>query len=271
MLNLISTPIGNLDDISLRAIEVIKSADYIYAEDTRSFKNLLKHIKCDKACNSFHEHNEDKISQEIIKHLKDKKNVVLASEAGTPAISDPGYKLIRELNSLKINYTLLPGPSAVINALVMSGLPTDQFSFYGFIPRKKNLKKEFLKKVTNDNKTSICFESIKRLRDSLVILSTLIDPNRNISICREMTKAHEQIITDKCINVINAIDEGNIPIKGEVVLIVEGEINKKIDLKINPKIKEEFLSKLSTSDAARLISLLTKQNKREIYKFLNES
>ena len=129
MLNLISTPIGNLDDISLRAIDVIKSSDYIYAEDTRSFKNILRSIKCEKSCKSFHEHNEDIVLNEIVEHVINKKNVVLACEAGTPAISDPGFKLIRKFVELKLDYTLIPGPSSVINALVLSGLPTDQFSF----------------------------------------------------------------------------------------------------------------------------------------------
>ena len=271
MLNLISTPIGNLDDISLRAIDVIKSSDYIYAEDTRSFKKILKHIKCEKICKSFHEHNEEKISKEIIKLLKNGKNIVLACEAGTPAISDPGYKLIREINNLNIRYTLLPGPSAVINALVISGLPTDKFSFYGFIPRKVNAKEELFKKIAIENKTSICFESIKRLEDSLKTLSKFIDTERKISVCREMTKAHEQIVTDNCKNVLKEIYKGNIPLKGEVVLIVEGESNKKFNVKIDNKIKQQFLSKMSTSEAAKLISLLTKQNKREIYKFLKES
>tara|TARA_Y100000739_G_C20360708_1_gene352050 strand:+ start:61 stop:618 length:558 start_codon:yes stop_codon:yes gene_type:complete len=145
MLNLISTPIGNLDDISLRAIDVIKSSDYIYAEDTRSFKNILRSIKCEKSCKSFHEHNEDIVLNEIVEHVLNKKNVVLACEAGTPAISDPGFKLIRKFVELKLDYTLIPGPSSVINALVLSGLPTDQFSFYGFVPRKKIYKVSHLR------------------------------------------------------------------------------------------------------------------------------
>ena len=159
----------------------------------------------------------------------------------------------------------------MINALVLSGLPTDKFSFYGFIPRKSNAKEELFKKIAIDNKTSICFESIKRLEDSLKTLSKFIDTERKISVCREMTKAHEQIVTDNCKNVLKEIYKGNIPLKGEVVLIVEGESNKKFNVKIDNKIKQEFLSKMSTSEAAKLISLLTKQNKREIYKFLKES
>ena len=164
MLSLISTPIGNLDDISLRAIDVIRSSDYTYAEDTRSFKKILKSIKYNKSCKSFHEHNEDRVLNEIINHVTNDKSVVLACEAGTPCISDPGFKLIRKFVELKLEYTLIPGPSSVTNALVLSGLPTDQFSFYGFIPRKQNVQNKSFENVANDSKTSIFFESIKRLR-----------------------------------------------------------------------------------------------------------
>ena len=271
MLNLISTPIGNLDDISIRAIDVIRSSDYIYAEDTRSFKRILESIKVKKSCRSFHEHNEDKVLNEIIKHVNNNKSVVLACEAGTPCISDPGFKLIRKFVELNLEYTLIPGPSSVTNALVLSGLPTDKFSFYGFVPRKKNAQNKFFENITTESKTAIFFESIKRLRATIENLSNYIENNRKISVCREMTKLHEQVITDTCLHVLREIDNGSIPIKGEVVLVIEGTKKIKKDVSIDKKIKDEFLSKMSASDAARLISLLTKQNKRDIYKILNKS
>ena len=271
MLNLISTPIGNLDDISLRAIDVIRSSDYIYAEDTRSFKKILESIKLKKSCRSFHEHNEDRVSNEIINHVTNNKNVVLASEAGTPCISDPGFKLIRKFVKLNLEYTLVPGPSSVTNALVLSGLPTDQFSFYGFVPRKKNAQNKSFENLATDSKTSIFFESIKRLRATIQNLSNYIENNRKISVCREMTKLHEQVVTDTCFNVLKEIDDGNIPLKGEVVIVIEGAKKTDSYLSIDKKIKDEFLSKMSTSDAAKLISLITKENKRDIYKILNKS
>ncbi len=271
MLNLISTPIGNLDDISLRAIDVIRSSDYVYAEDTRSFKKLLESIKLKKSCRSFHEHNEDRVLDEIINHVINKKSVVLACEAGTPCISDPGFKLIRKFVELELEYTLIPGPSSVTNALVLSGLPTDQFSFYGFVPRKQNVQVKFFEKVATDSKTGIFFESIKRLRATIENLSNYIENNRKISICREMTKLHEQVVTNTCLNVLKEIDNGNLPLKGEVVIVIEGAKKIKNDLNIDKKIKDEFLSKMSISDAAKLISLLTRQNKRDIYKILNKS
>ena len=139
MLNFVSTPIGNLNDISLRAVDVIRSSDYLYAEDTRNIKKLLNFININAKSKSFHEHNEDKVSIEIIQKLKNGKIVSVVSDAGTPAISDPGYKLIQMCIKDNIRYTLIPGSSSVISALVMSGLPTDRFSFYGFVPRKANV------------------------------------------------------------------------------------------------------------------------------------
>jgi len=271
MLILISTPIGNLDDISLRAIDVIRSSDYIYAEDTRSFKKILEAIKFNKTCRSFHEHNEDRVLNEIINHVTNNKSVVLACEAGTPCISDPGFKLIRKFVELKLEYTLIPGPSSVTNALVLSGLPTDQFAFYGFASRKQNVQNKFFEKIATDTKTGIFFESVKRLRATIDNLSNYIESDRKISVCREMTKLHEQVVTDTCSNVLKEIDNGHLPLKGEVVLVIEGTKKIKNDLIIDKKIKDEFLSKMSASDAAKLISLITKQNKRDIYKILNKS
>jgi len=269
MLSLISTPIGNLDDISLRAIDVIKSADFIYTEDTRSFKKILDSIYCKKKYKSFHEHNEDIICKEIIKHLKNKKRVVLTCEAGTPAISDPGYKLIRECLNLNLKYTLIPGPSSLINAVVLSGLPTDKFSFYGFIPKKNNAQKKLFQKVSNDEKTVIMFESVKRLRKTIISISKYLDNNRHISVCREMTKIHEQIVQGNCEQLLKKIDDGSLPLKGEIVLVIEGSITNNINIRLDNKVKDTFLEKLSISDAAKLLSLVTGQSRQDIYKFLN--
>jgi len=270
MLNFISTPIGNLNDISLRAIDVIRSSDYLYAEDTRNFNKILNFIDIQKDCKSFHEHNEDKVSNQIIKHVNNKKIVSVVSDAGTPAISDPGYKLIRMCVDQNIKYTLIPGSSSVVSALIMSGLPTDKFSFYGFIPRKTNDKEKFIQNLRNENKTSIFFESSKRAEKTLSNLAKYLDPRRKISVCKEMTKLHENVIRGDISNILSIISEQNILLKGEIVIVVEGSKKEKIDLQFNNKIKKEFLTKLSASEAAKLISIISGQNKREIYKKLIE-
>ena len=269
MLYFISTPIGNLNDISLRAIDVIRSSDYLYAEDTRNIKKLLKFINLKVKSKSFHEHNEHKASSEIIENLKEEKIVSIVSDAGTPVISDPGYKLIQICLKENIKYTLIPGPSSVLSSLVMSGLSPDRFSFYGFIPRKAGDQDRFFETLSNDVKTSIVFESPKRIKKTLNNLQKFVSKNRKISLCKEMTKIHEDVFRGKISEIIKDIENDQINLKGELVLVIEGA-NNKADLNINMQIKKEFLSKLSAADSAKLISMLTGKNKRDIYKKLIE-
>ena len=269
MLYFISTPIGNLNDISLRAIDVIRSSDYLYAEDTRNTKKLLKFVNLKVNSKSFHEHNEHKASQEIIENLKEGKIVSIVSDAGTPVVSDPGYKLIQICLKENIKYTLIPGPSSVLSSIVMSGLSPDRFTFYGFIPRKAGDQNRFFETLSNDLKTSIVFESPKRIKKTLINLQKFVGKNRKISLCKEMTKIHEDVFRGKISEIIKNIENDQINLKGELVLVIEGADNK-IDLNISSQIKKEFLSKLSASDSAKLISMLTGKNKRDIYKKLIE-
>ena len=269
MLYFISTPIGNLNDISLRAIDDIRSSDYLYAEDTRNIKKLLNFINLKVKSKSFHEHNEHKVSLEIIQNLKNGNIVSIVSDAGTPVVSDPGYKLIQICLKENIKYTLIPGPSSVLSSIVMSGLSPDKFSFYGFIPRKAGDQNRFLETLSNDVKTSIVFESPKRIKKTLNNLQKFVGKNRKISLCKEMTKIHEDVFRGKISEIIKDIENDQINLKGELVLVIEGA-NNKVDLNINMQIKKEFLSKLSASDSAKLISMLTGKNKRDIYKKLIE-
>ena len=269
MLYFISTPIGNLNDISLRAIDVIRSSDYLYAEDTRNIKKLLNFINLKVKSKSFHEHNEHKVSLEIIQNLKNGNIVSIVSDAGTPVVSDPGYKLIQICLKENIKYTLIPGPSSVLSSLVMSGLSPDRFSFYGFIPRKAGDQIRFFETLSDDVKTSIVFESPKRIKKTLINLQKFVGKNRKISLCKEMTKIHEDVFRGKISEIIKDIENDQINLKGELVLVIEGADNK-IDLNISTQIKKEFLSKLSASDSAKLISMLTGKNKRDIYKKLIE-
>ena len=254
MLYFISTPIGNLNDISLRAIDVIRSSDYLYAEDTRNIKKLLNFINLKVKSKSFHEHNEHRVSLEIIEDLKNGNIVSIVSDAGTPIVSDPGYKLIQICLKENIKYTLIPGPSSVLSSLVMSGLSPDRFSFYGFIPRKAGDQNRFFEALSNDEKTSIVFESPKRIKKTLINLQKFLGKNRKISLCKEMTKIHEDVFRGKISEIIKDIQNDQINLKGELVLVIEGADNK-IDLNISKQIKKEFLSRLSASDSAKLISM----------------
>ncbi len=268
MLNFVSTPIGNLNDISLRAIDVIKSSDYLYAEDTRNVKKLLDFINVKISCKSFHEHNEQKVMLNILKQAKNSKVISIVSDAGTPSISDPGYKLITKCIEENIKYTLIPGPSSVISAMVMSGLPSNRFAFYGFVPRKIQDKKKFFEDLDEETKTSIIFESSKRIYDTLKNLADYINSDRKVSICKEMTKIHENVIRGKASEIYKFVEENQINLKGEIVIVIEGTSKKITAPKINSKIKKEFLTKLSASESAKLISAVTGENKRDVYKKL---
>ncbi len=268
MLNFVSTPIGNLNDISLRAIDVIKSSDYLYAEDTRNVKKLLDFINVKISCKSFHEYNEQKVMLDILKQAKNSKVISIVSDAGTPIISDPGYKLITKCIEENIKYTLIPGPSSVISAMVMSGLPSNRFAFYGFVPRKIQDKKKFFEDIYEETKTSIIFESSKRIYNTLKDLSDYLNSDRKVSICKEMTKIHENVIRGKTSEIFKLVVENQINLKGEIVIVIEGTSKKITASKINSKIKKEFLTKLSASESAKLISALTGENKRDVYKKL---
>tara|TARA_B100001248_G_C27357400_1_gene444568 strand:- start:94 stop:909 length:816 start_codon:yes stop_codon:yes gene_type:complete len=268
MLNFISTPIGNLNDISLRAIDVIRSSDYLYTEDTRRSKILLDHINLQKKCNSFHEHNEDSVSKKIIQQLSDNKIISIISDAGTPGISDPGYKLIKKCIIENLKYTLIPGPSSVISALLMSGLPTDKFSFFGFFPKKNYERELLLQNFKCEKKTIIFFESPKRISKTLDDISSYLDSKRMIAICKEMTKVHENVLRGNILEVSKIVKENKFNLKGEIVVVIEGEKSNKKEIEIDNRIKNEYLKKLSASDSAKLISLITGARKRDIYKKL---
>ena len=271
MLNFISTPIGNLNDISLRAIEVLKNAEYIYAEDTRYAKKLLNHIECKKKCISFHEHNEKIIAKKIIQLLLDnEKEIVVLSDAGTPAISDPGYYLIQECIKEEINFTLIPGPSSVINGVVLSGLPTSSFSFLGFVPRKKSHKTSFIQSLKDYKDTIILFESGKRIPETIECLHHEYSSSKKVSLCREMTKIHETIERGSIASIHEKIINNELVLKGEFVIVIEPYSSHKIKPVLDSKTYKLFLKHMAPKDAAKLISSITKENKRDVYKLLLE-
>ena len=272
MLNLISTPIGNLNDISLRAIEALKSADYIFAEDTRNAKKLLNFIDCQSKCSSFHEHNEKKVTNLIVEKLIEDQNLEIAiiSDAGTPAISDPGYYLIQECINHNINFSHIPGPSSIINAVVLSGLPTSSFTFLGFVPKKKNQKVEFMRSLDKYSETIILFESGKRLPETIQYLYEEHSQHSKISLCREMTKIHETIERGTIASIKEKINSDELVLKGEFVIVIEGSSTEFKKTKLDKKIQKAFLENMPPKDAAKLISMITNEHKRDVYKQLLE-
>ena len=213
----IPTPIGNLADITLRSIELLKSVDLILAEDTRTSSKLLKRYKVDTVVESFHMHNEHKKLESIINRLKDDIEIALISDAGTPGISDPGFLLVRECINNEVEVECLPGPTAFVPALVSSGLPCDRFSFEGFLPVKKGRTKR-LKELSAETKTMVFYESPHRILKTLNDLSNYFDVESQISVSRELTKLYEETFRGTIKESVEHFDK-NKP-KGEFVIVL---------------------------------------------------
>ena len=218
---LIPTPIGNLEDITLRAIRMLKEADAVLAEDTRVTGKLLHHLGISKPLWSYHAHNEHKQIAHLISELNQGKMLALASDAGTPAISDPGFLLVRECLKAGIKVECLPGPTAFVPALVKSGLPSDSFSFLGFLPEKKG-RQTALQALALEKRTLVFYESPHRILKTLQQLSEVLGLERRCSVGRELTKLYEETINGSLQELILHFETH--PIKGEFVLVVEGKV-----------------------------------------------
>ncbi len=216
-LTIVPTPIGNLDDITLRAINVLKSVDVILAEDTRNSGKLLKHFNIDANMMSYHQHNEHKVVDKIAQRIANGETMALITDAGTPSISDPGFLLVRSCISLNIEIECLPGATAFVPAIVNSGLPSDKFFFEGFLPHKKG-RQTRLKILAQLPYTIILYESPHRLLKTLTQLSEFFGANTKVSVSRELTKIHEETIRGKVTEVIEYFT--NNVIKGEIVIVV---------------------------------------------------
>lgn len=216
---IVPTPIGNLEDITLRAINALKSADLILAEDTRTSLFLLKHLQIEKPLKSYHQHNEHKIVEELVSTLNAGKTIALVSDAGTPGISDPGFLLIREAIARNISVITLPGATAFVPALVTSGLPCNEFSFYGFLPQKKG-RQTRLKLLAEEEKTFILYESPFRLVKLLQELKEHLGAGRRASVSREISKLFEETRRGTLEELITFYSAK--PVKGEIVVVVEG-------------------------------------------------
>jgi probable S-adenosylmethionine-dependent methyltransferase, YraL family len=269
MIYLICTPIGNLNDISLRSIEILNSSDLIYAEDTRKAQKIFDKYKINKKSFSFNDHNERSKTKNIIKEAKAGKKISLISDAGAPLISDPGYILVNECIRENIEYSVIPGPSSVINSLLLSGFPINKFMFLGFLPRKDSQRKKVFENNIKNDATLVFFESPKRLVKTLSVMQKIYPSDRRAVICREMTKKHEEVIRGSICEILKQVSQRDL--KGEICLLIEGDkdlIEPSIDL--NNEIKDLVLRKMSPSEAAKLLSFITKQNKRDLYNWLTK-
>ena len=217
-LYLVPTPLGNLGDMTIRAIEVLKMVDIVFCEDTRVTKELIKHFEITKKLVSCHEYNESNMVEEAKKYLDEGQNIALVTDQGTPIISDPGYKVVSSLMQAGYDVVSLPGPTAFVPALTVSGLPPQPFLFYGFLNSKKGLREKELKNLQNYPYTMIFYEAPHRIEEMLQSLLEIFG-NRRISISREISKIYEEIYQGTIEEVQEEVKEG---IKGEIVVVVEG-------------------------------------------------
>lgn len=224
-LYLVATPIGNLEDITLRAIRILKEVDIILAEDTRQTLKLLNYLEISKPLISYHRHNEEIKVDNIIQKIQEGNNVALVSDAGTPVISDPGEVVVKEAIKNNIEVIAIPGPCALINGLIASGLDAKEFSFYGFLPLNKKLRKEKLQEITEENKTVILYEAPHKILNTLNDLEEILN-NRKIVIARELTKIHEEYIRGTVLEILQKYKEP----RGEHIIIIEKNNIKKEDI-----------------------------------------
>jgi len=220
VLYLVPTPIGNMGDITLRGLEILKTVHTILAEDTRKSGLLLKHYEISKPLQSFHIFNEHQILAGLIKRMQGGETMALVSDAGTPGISDPGFLLVREALKAGLKIECLPGATAFVPALVKSGFPTDRFVFEGFLPHKKG-RQTIIKKLVDEERTIVLYESPHRLIKALEQFLEFFGPDRNISVSRELTKVYEETVTGSVSFVLNHFKEKEV--KGEIVIVIEGK------------------------------------------------
>ncbi len=222
---IVPTPIGNLEDITLRSLRILQEVDSILAEDTRVTKKLLDHYNINKPVSSYHQHNEHQQLNRYITLIEQQNSVALVSDAGTPAISDPGFLLVRACIQNNIEVECLPGATAFIPALVNSGFPTDKFYFYGFLPHKKG-RKTAIEKLTTIEETIVLYESPFRLIKTLEEFKNTFEEEHEVCVCRELTKIYEETIRGTITEVLSYFSTKQ-SIKGEIVIILQGRSKKK--------------------------------------------
>ena len=268
MLYIVPTPVGNLQDMTFRAIEVLKSVDLILAEDTRTSGNLFKllgiHVK---ATTAYHDHNTDTARPKLIQKLKKGMNIALVSDAGTPLVSDPGYKLVRDCIKAGIKVSTIPGANAVLSALQLSGLSSASFYFGGFLPTKQGARKEHLATVQNLKSTLIFYESPNRLLKSLQDILSIYG-NREMAVVREITKKFEEIQKDSVDRLIQHYTQVGEP-KGELVLVIDGANEHLEKLAFDwPSLIQTVRPKYPVKKAAELLAEKTGHSKKEIYQII---
>lgn len=267
-LYIVATPIGNFSDITYRAIETLQQVDLVAAEDTRHSGKLLSHYQIKKPMFPLHDHNERERGKVLIEKIKSGQSVALISDAGTPLISDPGYHLVNECREAGIDVVPIPGPSAVITALSAAGLPTDRFSFEGFLPAKEKGKQDKLKALIEETRTMVFYESPRRIQDTVQQIVTILGSDRKLVIARELTKTFESFYALPASEMLDWLNQDTNHCRGEFVLMVAGaqkdeESIPQVALNTLALLKEQ----LPLKKAAALAAQIHDQKKNDLYKW----
>ncbi len=264
---IVATPIGNLDDITFRAVETLKSVDLVLAEDTRHSQKILNHFNIKTPVSAFHDYNEREKCNTVVDKLKQGDSIALISDAGTPLISDPGYILVSAAKKNSVNVVPIPGPSALITALSASGIPSDRFSFFGFLPSKQNARIKTLKTFASRPETIIVYESPKRIMATLTDMLFVFGEEREVCLAKELTKTFETILTTNISNLIDYISADPGHQKGEFVLLISSTA-KKVQLELDQQLDRllpVLCSEMSSSKAAKLAAKITGIDKKYCY------
>lgn len=271
-LYVVATPIGNLGDMTPRAIEVLQQVDVIAAEDTRHSAPLLRHFGISTHCIACHEHNERQIAAELVGRLQRGEAVALISDAGTPLVSDPGFHLVRSAREAGVTVVPVPGASAMVAALSASGLPSDRFVFEGFLPAKSSARRQHLQTLADESRTLIFYESTHRIEESLADMAGVFGGERYAVVARELTKRFETIRGDTLQNLIAWIAADANQVKGEFVVMVHGAAEREtgeIDAE-SERVLKLLLEELPVKQAAALAAKITGAKKNALYQFALE-
>jgi 16S rRNA (cytidine1402-2'-O)-methyltransferase len=269
-LYVVATPIGNLEDLTARARQTLAAVNLIAAEDTRHTGRLLIHIGCKTRLLALHDHNEEKVTGNIINRLLDGDSVALVSDAGTPLISDPGFRLVREAHANCISVAPIPGASAVTAALSCAGIATDRFCFEGFLPSRQAARREALAILASETRTMIFYESVHRISDSINDMAAEFGTDRKAFIGRELTKLHEQCVQEPLGKLLQLIKDDTIVGKGEFVVVVAGSDAKSESPFEVDRLLTALSSRLSAKDAAKIAAQATGLKRNALYERLLE-
>ncbi len=264
----VATPIGNLEDLSPRARQTLADVDLIAAEDTRHTGRLLSHFSIKTPLFALHDHNEDKVVESLISDIADGKSIALVSDAGTPLISDPGYRLVSTAHARGIRVVPIAGASAATAALSAAGLPTDRFCFEGFLPAKQKARKDRLAELSRETRTIVLYESVHRIRASVADLVDEFGRSRNAFLGRELTKLHEQCVQATLSELLGQLDDGTIVAKGEFVLVVTGADEQPSSSLDVDRLLLELSDRLPGKDVAKLVARATGESRNSLYERL---